>query len=285
MSARLRGHRRRKRAWELVVCGWRGHVLPAADAAELRPQDWPLGFERNGVRWSRCLRCDTWTPAVIPADPARRHPPDRDEIEIPARGQALRDKIVLRLIAVDRLIHFLILVSLGIAVLILSRHEHAARNEFDRVLAALQGGVAGGPVQTTGRVGIIRELDKLFSLQAHTLRTVGIALLAYGLLEGVEAVGLWLTKRWAEYLTFVATAILLPFEVYELIDRVSVLKIVGFAINVAVVVYLVWAKRLFGLRGGGAVDERRRETAMSWETIESTVPPPLRSPASVPQEA
>jgi uncharacterized membrane protein (DUF2068 family) len=268
--------RHRKTGWELIVCGRRGHVLPAADAAELRPEDWPLGLERDGVRWCRCLRCDTWTPEPIPANPARKHPPDRDDIEIPARGVALRDKIILRLIAVDRVLHFLILVSLGIGVLVLSGHEHAARVGFDRVLSAFQTGVAGGPVQTTGRVGIIGELNKLFSLQAHTLRTVGIALLLYGLLEGVEAVGLWLTKRWAEYLTFVATAVLLPFEVYELVDKVSVLKIIGFLINLAVVVYLVWAKRLFGLRGGGAVDERRRSEAMSWETIEQSVPEALR---------
>jgi uncharacterized membrane protein (DUF2068 family) len=217
----------------------------------------------------------------VAASPARQHPPDRDEIEVPTRGVALRDKIVLRLIAVDRVLHFLILVSLGIALLILSRHEHAAHIDFDRVLAALQSGVAGGPVQTTGRVGLIGELNKLFSLQAHTLRTVGIALLAYGLLEGVEAVGLWLTKRWAEYLTFVATAVLLPFEVYELVDRVSVLKIIGLLINLAVAVYLVWAKRLFGLRGGGAVDKRRRQDAMSWASIERSVPSELRGGTSL----
>ncbi len=43
-------------------------------------------------------------------------------------------------------------------------------------------------------------------------------LLAYAALEGMEAVGLWLVKRWAEYLTFVATTILLPLEVYELVN-------------------------------------------------------------------
>jgi uncharacterized membrane protein (DUF2068 family) len=273
--------RHRKTGWELIVCGLRGHVLPGADAAELRPVDWPLGFDRGGVRWCRCLRCDAWTPMTIPASPSREHPPGRDEIEVPPRGVALRDKIVLRLIAVDRVIHFLILVSLGIALLVLSRHQHAAHIDFDRVLSALQTGVAGGPVQTTGRVGIIGELNKVFSLQSHTLRTVGIALLLYGLLEGVEAVGLWLTKRWAEYLTFLATAILLPFEVYELADKVSVLKIIGFLINLAVVVYLVWAKRLFGLRGGGAVDERRRRDATSWETIEQSVPEELRAGTSL----
>jgi uncharacterized membrane protein (DUF2068 family) len=38
-------------------------------------------------------------------------------------------------------------------------------------------------------------------LWAGTLRELGIVLLVYALLEGLEAVGLWLTKRWAEYLS------------------------------------------------------------------------------------
>ena len=48
---------------------------------------------------------------------------------------------------------------------------------------------------------------------------------------------------------------------------------IGFIINVAVVVYLLFAKRLFGLRGGGAADERERADGMSWETIERATPP------------
>ena len=266
------------------MCGFRGHVRPAADAAGLRPEDWALGFEQDGVRWCRCLRCDTWTPEPIPADPSRGHPPDRHEIEIPARGQALRDKIVLRLIAVDRLIHFLVLGILGIAVLALAGEPNTARGKFTQVLAAVQRAIGGGPVLNRGHVGLIGELDKLFTLQTHTLHVLAAVLLGYALLEGVEALGLWLIKRWAEYLTFVATAILLPFEVYELVNRVSVLKIIGFLINLAVVVYLIWAKRLFGLRGGGAVDERRRVLAMSWETIEDSVPAALH-PASANVEA
>ena len=86
--------------------------------------------------------------------------------------------------------------------------------------------------------------------------------------------GLWYTKRWAEYLTFIATVVLLPLEVYELLERVSALKVIGFIINIAVVVYLLCAKRLFGLRGGGKVDEELRARDMSWETIEAATPPP-----------
>jgi uncharacterized membrane protein (DUF2068 family) len=200
----------------------------------------------------------------------------------------LRDKVVLRLIAIDRVIHFVILVALGIAVLALTSHNALLEHRFYRVLTDLQGGVAGGPVQTSGHVGITGELDKLFSLRAATLVKLGIVLLAYGALEGLEAVGLWLTKRWAEYLTFIATTILLVPEVYELAHRVTPLKIIGFLVNVAVVVYLLFAKRLFGLRGGGAADEEARARDMSWEAIMRATPPvveaasvdvPARSPA------
>ena len=84
-------------------------------------------------------------------------------------------------------------------------------------------------------------------------------ILAYAAVEGIEAVGLWYQRRWAEYLTFLVTASLLPLEVYELANRLSPLKILAFIINVAVVAYLLYAKRLFGLRGGARADEEIRE--------------------------
>jgi uncharacterized membrane protein (DUF2068 family) len=245
----------------------------------VRPQDGLLVREIGGVRWYRCLRCDSWVALAQPAAPTRRHVPDRSQIELPLRGRALRDKVVLRLIAVDRALHFVILGLLGVAVLAFAAHERSLRNTFYKVLTDLQGGVAGGPVQNSGHVGIVRDLDRLFSLRAGTLREVGIALLAYGVLEGVEAVGLWLTKRWAEYLTFLATTILLPLEIYEIIHRRTALKIIGFIINLAIVIYLLLAKRLFGLRGGAAADEREREHDMSWAAIEHATPP-QRSPGS-----
>jgi uncharacterized membrane protein (DUF2068 family) len=266
---------RRKVDWELVACGFSGHVLVGTDAAELRPQDELVARELPPIRWHRCLRCDSWVALPPPQQPARQHPPERDEIELPLRGKALRDKVVLRIIAADRAFHFIILMALGIGVVAFAGNESSLRNAYYKILTALQGGVAGGPVQTSGHVGILHELDKLFSLRSGTLREVGAALLAYGLLEGIEAVGLWYAKRWAEYLTFLATTILLPLEIYELIHRQSALKIIGFIINVAVVIYLLFAKRLFGLRGGGRVDEELRAEEMSWEAIERATPPPF----------
>jgi uncharacterized membrane protein (DUF2068 family) len=265
---------RRKVDWELISCGLSGHHLVGTDAAAVRPQDAVVARELGGTRWHRCLRCDSWAALSPPLQPAREFPPERAEIEIPLRGKALRDRFVLRLIAVDRAFHFVVLALLGIALLVFAAHEHSLRSTFYRVVAALQRGVGGGPVQSSGHVGIIGELSKLFSLQSGRIREVGAAVLAYGVLEGVEAVGLWYAKRWAEYLTFIATTVLLPLEIYEIIHRNTVLKVIGFLINVAVVVYLLLAKRLFGLRGGGAADERERARDMSWEAIERATPPP-----------
>jgi uncharacterized membrane protein (DUF2068 family) len=259
--------------WELVACGWRGHRVVGTDAAELRPQDALLVRQDGAVRWHRCLRCDSWVALAPPEAPASQHPPEQSEIELPLRGKALRDKVVLRVIAVDRILHFVILFALGIGVLAISSHHALLEHRFYRVLTDLQGGVAGGPVQTSGHVGIAGQLDKLFSLRAATLVKLGIVLLAYGALEGLEAVGLWLTKRWAEYLTFIATTILLVPEVYELSHRVTPLKVIGFIVNLAVVVYLLFAKRLFGLRGGGAADEEARARDMSWEAVLRATPP------------
>jgi uncharacterized membrane protein (DUF2068 family) len=87
-------------------------------------------------------------------------------------------------------------------------------------------------------------------------------------------VGLWLAKRWAEYLTLVATVILIPFEVYELTSSVSVLKLVTFVINVAIAAYLLWSKRLFGLNGGQKAEEQRLRSAVSWEALENSLPRP-----------
>jgi len=257
--------------YELLVCGARGHLLLGTDARELRAQDAIVAREEAGLRWHRCLRCDSWLPLALPATPAREHIPPRGEIRLPLRGKALRDKIVLRVIAIDRGLHTVILAALAVAVFLIASHEQQLREDFYRVLADIQGGVAGGPLQTSHK-GLVGKLDELFSLKQGTLRLVGAGLVGLAVLEAAEAVGLWFQQRWAEYLTFVATTLLLPLEVYELTASLSWFKVTALVVNLAIVVYLLVAKRLFGLRGGGAAEreERRRDTG--WEALERTAP-------------
>jgi uncharacterized membrane protein (DUF2068 family) len=257
--------------WELLVCGVRGHELVGREAEELRPEDALVAFEDGGVRWHRCLRCDSWLPFAKPESPTRRHPPSRDEIELPSRGKPLRDKVVLRLIAVNRAFHFLLLGLLGTAVLLFAANEAQLKETFYRFVADLQDTIGGGPVQTS-KTGILHELDKLFTLKSSTLTAVGLAVWGYAIVEGVEAVGLWFQKRWAEYLTFIVTASFLPLEVYELIHKFTPFKILALIVNLAIVVYLLYAKRLFGFRGGAAADEELKERDIGWQALERSSP-------------
>src|SRR5205085_4155835 len=96
---------------------------------------------------------------------------------------------------------------------------------------------------------ISTELEKFLHVRSHTLVVLGATATAYAVVEGVEAVGLWFERRWAEYLTAVATAGFLPFEVHELINRVTVFRVGALVVNIAVLVYLVIAKHLFGIGG------------------------------------
>src|SRR5581483_2396974 len=216
--------------YELLVCGLRGHALLGTDVAEITQADRLVVRDEGGLRWYRCVRCDSWLPLEPPANPPRRSMPRREEIELPPRGKALRDKIVLRVIAVDRAFHFIVLGVLAVAVFLIASHEQQLRQDFYRVLADVQGGVGGGPLQTEHR-GLVGRLDELFSLRRGTLELVGAGLAGLAVIEGVEAVGLWYQRRWAEYLTFVVTTALIPLDVYELTATVSWFKVVALIVN------------------------------------------------------
>jgi uncharacterized membrane protein (DUF2068 family) len=255
--------------YELVVCGLRGHELIGVDARELREQDRPVARVVGGVRWHRCLRCDSWLPVPAPTAPARDVPPDQDEIELPPRGKPLRDKVVLRLIAINRALHFVVLGAIAIAIFVFASHRDALRSKAYRVIVDLQTGADGSRGASHG---LLHEIERSFSLQSGTIKLVGAVFAVYALVEGIEAFGLWYQRRWAEYLTFIVTTSLLPLEVYELANRFTPFKIVAFVINVAVVAYLLFAKRLFGLRGGVAAEERERAHDVGWEALERTAP-------------
>jgi uncharacterized membrane protein (DUF2068 family) len=256
--------------WELLVCGLRGHRLLGTDARRLRPEDAIFVREEDGLRWHRCLRCDSWVPLPPPSEPSRELPPDREEVDVPLRGRALRDRIVLRIIAVDRAVHFVVLSAVVVAIILFTVNRDQLRDPVFRVLADIQNGLGGS--SEGGDKGIIGDLRRLFSVQSGTLEKVAVVIGIYALVEGAEAFGLWWQRRWAEYLTFVATTALLPLEAYELTRRLSPLKIITIIINLAVVVYLLVAKRLFGLRGGAAAEERERKRDAGWPAIERTAP-------------
>jgi uncharacterized membrane protein (DUF2068 family) len=270
-----------KLRYELLGCALNGHVLLGTDAAELRREDELFARDSGGLRWYRCLRCDSWLALTPPEHPARKYPSPREEVELPLRGKALRDRYVLRLIAIERVFHFLALGAFAAAVLLFADNRAVLNQDFTAILQNLQGGL-GGPVASSNR-GVVHDLRSLFAISITSLYLVGVAIAAYAVLEGVEAVGLWLGKRWAEYLTFIATIVFVPYEIYELAKSITALKAVALALNLAVAVYLLLAKRLFGLRGGGKAEQAEHDADVGWPAIERSAPRPAPSPTNPPE--
>jgi uncharacterized membrane protein (DUF2068 family) len=185
-------------------------------------------------------------PLEPPAHPTEPHPPDLADIDMPVRGRRLRDRYVLRLIVLDRIVHSLLLASITVAAFLFAQNKAVLHHTYLRILNALQIGV-GGP---GGRTGLLGDVNKLFKMSTTDIYLIGVAAAAYTAVIVAEAIGLWLVRRWAEYLTFVETGLLVPLEIYELSLSVSWLKILTLVINLAIVLYLLVAHRLFGLRGG-----------------------------------
>jgi len=86
---------------------------------------------------------------------------------------------------------------------------------------------------------IEKLLAKLGRIDERRLEELSVGTFFYAGLYLTEGIGLALRKRWAEYLTIVSTASLLPLEIYEITKRVTTGRIVLLLINIAVVVYLV----------------------------------------------
>jgi len=139
----VRKKRRPDNFYELVTCAWKGHALVGTDVAEIVPADGMVVRERDGVRWYRCLRCDAWVADDPPAQPTRERMPARDEIELPVRGPLLRDRYVLRLIAVDRAIHVIVLTVLAIVLFTFARHDATLHRDYENIMSDLSGTTPG----------------------------------------------------------------------------------------------------------------------------------------------
>ena len=89
---------------------------------------------------------------------------------------------------------------------------------------------------------------KIDALQPNSVLLAALVSLGYAGMLLVEGIGLWLEFTWAAYLTVVSTSLLLPFELYEVIEQVSVLRIGVLLLNLAIVAYLVSQLRRHTLR-------------------------------------
>lgn len=85
-------------------------------------------------------------------------------------------------------------------------------------------------------VNLLASLSEITDTQIRTLSGVAFVYSGVFLTEGI---GLIRRKRWAEYLTVIATALLIPVELYEVIRHFGPVKLAILVLNIAIVWFLI----------------------------------------------
>ena len=261
--------------WSLLGCGRSGHVTFAPDEPGLRIQ--LRGDTAAGEAW-RCLRCAAFVPGAPDGHgPASSAPTVR-------RGKEVRSALILRIFAIERFLRALAFFGLAYGLWRFRTARSSISAAFNRELPVLR--------ELFSQLGYQIDHSKLVGLVQHalTLSSRSITLLAagltvYALVEVVEGTGLWLARRWGEYFAMVATSVGLPLEIYDLTKKVTVTTLIFFAVNLALVLYLILTKRLFGARGGKqAYDARLRSESVLEAAAAAAATPeaPAAAPAGTP---
>ena len=197
----------------------------------------------GGTAW-RCLRCGAFvTDGQHGSGPAAVAPLVR-------RGKELRSELILRVFAVERFLRFLVIGVAAYGVWRFKYDRAGLLRMYDNALPAIR-----TLYQDLGfdvnHSRLLRLINESFAFNSRWLTLIAIGLAVYALIELVEGIGLWLGQRWGEYFAMVATSIFLPWEVWELArGHITWLKVAALVINLLLVIYLAWTKRLFGIRGG-----------------------------------
>lgn len=137
---------------------------------------------------------------------------------------------VLPWIAAERAVRAVVLVVIGV---VLITHPHADwSHEISRFVQQLGLDPKGNWIRR-----LLKDAAKIDSSKNVLFGSIA---LGYAVLEGAEAYGLWRRRRWGEWLTVLATSLLLVPEVWELTKSTTLLKVGALLANIAIVIYLLW---------------------------------------------
>jgi uncharacterized membrane protein (DUF2068 family) len=153
------------------------------------------------------------------------------------RNAANRHDRLLPWIAAERAFRAIVLLAVGITLV---SHPHT---DWASEISNLAQRLGLDPRENW----IQRIMNDLGRLNASQDLFFGAVAIAYGLLEGIEAYGLFRRRRWGEWLTVVATSLLFIPEVWELTKSATPLKVAAVVVNVLVVAYLLWRLRRPGV--------------------------------------
>ncbi len=148
------------------------------------------------------------------------------------------------LIAAYKLLGALLFVAIGVGAIRL------LHKDIDDVMWRMIGDLKMNPESRF--VNFLFEKAEL--LNDPLLRRIGFGAFCYAAVGVIEAIGLYLEKTWAEFLTLIITASFLPFEIHELIRRLTWLRVGLLVTNIVVLLYLIW------MLGERAAHKRRAQT-------------------------
>jgi uncharacterized membrane protein (DUF2068 family) len=143
---------------------------------------------------------------------------------------ATSDDRLIRLIAIFKLLKAGLLITVGIGVLRLVHQDVAS--VIEHWCRALKIDPANHFLDVA--------LEKATHVRPDQIKKLGLGSFLYAGLFLTEGIGLWLGKRWAEWLTVIITSSLVPLELYEIYRHVSYVKLVVLALNVGIVIYLIY---------------------------------------------
>ncbi|MFC5864082.1 DUF2127 domain-containing protein [Acidicapsa dinghuensis] len=148
---------------------------------------------------------------------------------MPRSGVRKKRNRWLELIATYKLLQSILLIAVAVGALKLVHKDVA--DVLGNLATAMR-------MNTDGRV-LSFLLEKASLLTDHRLRQISFFLFFYAGLGFLEGLGLMLEKVWAEYLTAILTASFLPLEIFELMHRVTSIRVALLFVNLAVLAYLV----------------------------------------------
>lgn len=81
--------------------------------------------------------------------------------------------------------------------------------------------------------------DRASLINDPLLRRIGALAFSYAGLSLAEGIGLYLEKAWGEFLTLAITISFLPWEIFEIFHRITLVRVGLLAVNVLVFMYLL----------------------------------------------
>jgi uncharacterized membrane protein (DUF2068 family) len=233
--------------WNLYRCSRIGHITYSPDEPALR--EYLHATASAGEVW-QCLRCG----AFVTGDPDSSGP--ATQAPVVKRGREIRSELILRVFAIERFLRVLLFGGAAYAIWQFGHSRESIKQLLNKDLPIVR--------STLNQLGfninhshLLLEIIKVLHLSQQTLTLIAAGVGIFAIIELIEGIGLWQSKRWGEYFAMVVTSLGLPYEIYELLRQLTAFKLVLFGINLALVIYLVVTKRLFGARGGREAYEAR----------------------------